>query len=104
MAKIKSNRLKEVNRKIRGNKIIAYFMKVEYSSDLNYHEDWNKLINVWVKLPTTYDKDNNLVKVDGIRLSILSGDIESAWSRITGFINKYILTDKEYLHFKKMKL
>lgn len=48
-----------------GNRIIAHFMGVEFTDDLNYHSDWNKLMSVWVKLPVKYF-NNNRVSMDYI--------------------------------------
>ncbi len=83
----------------KGNRILAHFMKVEYSNELNYHEDWNKLMSVWTSLPVKYQDNGNRVSMDYIINSILSGDIRNTWSVITGYINKYVLTEEEYLKF-----
>ena len=84
----------------KGNRILAYFMKVEYSKELNYHEDWNKLMSVWTNLPTTYHENGDRVNMDYIINNILSGDVRHTWSVITGYVNKYVLKEEEYLKFK----
>jgi hypothetical protein len=93
----------------RGNKILAYFMKVEWSPELNYHEDWNRLMPVWKALWEEHkwgakapylDEWGNITKLNGIESAILRSDINESWGYITGFINKYILTEEEYQKFK----
>ncbi len=82
----------------RGNKILAYFMQVEYNSELNYHEDWNKLMMVWKKL--LYGKNmKERNHIDKISNTILEVNITETWGLIVGYINKYILTEEEYLKF-----
>jgi len=83
----------------KGNKILAYFMKVEWTEELNYHEDWNKLMQVWIKLPVTTVK-GTIVGIDNIINTILKGDVRKSWGVIVGYINKNILTEEEYLKFK----
>ena len=93
----------------KGNKILAYFMKVQYSTELNYHEDWNKLMPVWKALWEEHawglrapylDEWGSVTKLNGIESAILRSDIKDTWGYITGFINKYILTEEEYQKFK----
>jgi len=92
----------------KGNKILAHFMKVDWSPELNYHEDWNKLMAVWNDfkkehsrgLRVPYLDEWGITKINGIEGSILRADIKETWGLITGFINKYILTEEEYLNFK----
>lgn len=91
----------------KGNKILAHFMGIEYSSDLNYHEDWNKIMPLWKKLYEDVnwkyhpvDEHGNRVRLNGIESAILRQDIKESWSLITGLINKHILTEEEYLKFK----
>lgn len=91
----------------KGNRILAYFMGVEYSTDLNYHEDWNKLMPLWRKLYEDVkwkyhpvDEHGNRVRLNSIENAILVVDIRQAWGLITGLINKHILTEEEYLKFK----
>ena len=93
----------------KGNRILAHFMKVEWSSELNYHEDWNKLMPVWLALQKEHawgakapylDEWGNIARINGIEGSILRADLKEAWSLITGFINKYILTEEEYQKYK----
>ena len=93
----------------KGNKILAYFMKVQYSPELNYHEDWNKLMPVWKALWEEHawglrapylDEWGNITRINGIESAILRSDLKETWGLITGFINKYILTEEEYQKFK----
>lgn len=93
----------------KGNKILAHFMKVEWSKELNYHEDWNKLMPVWVAFKKEHswglrapylDEWGSPTRINGIEGAILRADIGETWNLITGFINKYILTEEEYLNFK----
>ena len=93
----------------KGNKILAYFMKVQYSSELNYHEDWNKLMPVWSAFKKEHawglrapylDEWGNITRINGIESAILRSDLKETWGLITGFINKYILTEEEYQKFK----
>jgi len=93
----------------KGNKILAHFMKVDWSPELNYHEDWNKLMVVWNAFKKEHswglrapylDEWGNITKINGIEGAILRADIKETCSLITGFINKYILTEEEYLNFK----
>lgn len=46
------------------------------------------------------DEWGSPTRTNGIEGAILRGDIKETWNLITGFINKYILTEEEYLQFK----
>ncbi len=89
----RDKRLQELGMNIieRGNLIISEFMDVVHTNDMNYHEDWNKLIPVWIKLPTTYDMNNNQIRMDYIINTILKGDVKESWMVIVGYLNKYIV-------------
>ena len=99
----------------KGNRILAHFMGVEWTPELNYHKDWNSLLSVWVKLRDYQNKtpihvtitdnyvivrENRILDSHGIIQSIVNNDIRTTWSLITGRINKHILTEEEYLKFK----
>lgn len=80
-----------------GNRILAHFMKLEYSNELNYHEDFNKLLAVYKALPVIGD-----YRFGAIISSILDNDINEAWSKIVGYVNKYVLTQEEHLRFQNL--
>ena len=45
------------------------------------------------------DEWGSVTKLNGIESAILRSDLKDTWGYITGFINKYILTEEEYQKF-----
>jgi hypothetical protein len=69
----------------------------------------NELMPVWKALWEEHawglrapylDEWGSVTKLNGIESAILRSDIKDTWGYITGFINKYILTEEEYQKFK----